>query len=81
MKSLKIGAIALGIMAVSFTSCKEKKTEAETLKDQLEEEGATIEESTDDDGNYKMKAETPDGDEVKIKVDEDGTTKIKTDDN
>ncbi len=75
MKNLKIAIAALGIMAVSLTSCKEKKTEAEQLKDEMREEGAEIKEK---DG--KFKAEAPDGTEVKIKTDEDGT-KIKVDDN
>ncbi len=83
MKKIKIIAFTLGVAAMSFTSCKETKADSEeqTLKEELRSEGAEIEESVDDDGNYKMKAETVDGDEIKVKVDEDGDTKIKTDDN
>ncbi|EAQ38961.2 hypothetical protein MED134_00040 [Dokdonia sp. MED134] len=78
MKTLKIGAIALGIMAVSLTSCKEKKTEAEQAIEEAKENAAEIKEKNTDDG-YKLKTENTNGSETKVKVDEDGEVKIKTD--
>ncbi|WP_298330332.1 hypothetical protein [uncultured Dokdonia sp.] len=78
MKSLKIGAIALGILAVSFTSCKEKKTEAEVIIEEAKANGEVTKEKDTDDG-YKLKVEGVDGSETKVKVDEDGEVKVKTD--
>lgn len=79
MKLFKIGALALGIMAVSFTSCKEKKTEAEIAIEEARENGTVTKEKDTDDG-YKLKVENADGSETKVKVDEDGEVKVKTDD-
>ena len=67
-KSVILGMFILAF-AISFTSCREKKTEAEATIEEMQEEGATMKKKVD-------------GDEVKIKQ-EDGETKIKeeTDDN
>jgi len=78
MKSLKIGALVLGILAVSFTSCKEKKTDAEVIIEEAKANGEVTKEKNTDDG-YKLKVENEDGSETKIKVDEDGEVKVKTD--
>lgn len=78
MKSLKIAALALGVVAVSFTSCKEKKTEAEVIIEEAKANAQVTKEKETDDG-YKLKVESPDGTETKIKVDEDGEVKVKTD--
>ena len=78
MKTIKIGAIALGIMAVSFSSCKEKKTEAEQAIEEAKEDAVEIKEKNTDDG-YKLKTENLNGSETKVKVNEDGAVKIKTD--
>ena len=78
MKSLKIAALALGVVAVSFTSCKEKKTEAEVIIEEAKANGQVTKEKETDDG-YKLKVESPDGTETKIKLDEDGEVKVKTD--
>ena len=77
MKSLKIGALALGIIAVSFTSCKEKKTEAEVIIEEAKANGEVTKEKDTDDG-YKLKVESADGSETKVKVDEEGEVKVKT---
>lgn len=78
MKSLKTGALALGIIAVSFTSCKEKKTEAEVIIEEAKANGEVTKEKDTDDG-YKLKVESADGSETKVKVDEEGEVKVKTD--
>ncbi|TVZ52967.1 PepSY domain-containing protein [Dokdonia sp. Hel_I_53] len=79
MKTLKIAVVALGVAAISLSSCKEKKTETETLIEEAKENGADIKEKNTDDG-YKLKVEDANGDETKIKVDENGEVKVKTDD-
>ncbi|MDP5043929.1 hypothetical protein [Leeuwenhoekiella sp. NPDC079379] len=76
MKNISLLAILL-VATLSFTSCREK-TEKEKLVEEMKEEGAVIDEKTDDDGNYKIKMES-DSKEVKIKEDADGDTKIKVD--
>jgi len=72
--------IALTILAVSFTSCrdteKEAETETEELIQEMKDDGAEMK-VKEDDGDLKIKMET-DEKEVKIKQD-DGDTKIKID--
>ena len=76
MKNISLVAVLL-MMTLSVTSCREK-SEKEKLVEEMKEEGAVIDEKTDDDGNYKVKMES-DSKEVKIKEDADGDTKIKVD--
>ncbi len=78
MKTLKITFATL-LIAFTLTSCREQ-TEAEKMEEQAEEliENAEDAKIKDD----KVKIESPDGSETKIKYDEDGNVeKIKTDDN
>lgn len=79
MKSLKIIALALGLVSFTLNSCKEKKTEAEEIIENAKENGVEVKEKASDDG-YKLKVENADGSEIKIKVEEDGEVKVKTDD-
>ena len=63
-------------LTFSFTSCREK-TEKEKIVEEMKDDGAEMKVK---DGGDKIKMETEDK-EVKIKTDDDGNTKIKTDDN
>ncbi|RXG21447.1 hypothetical protein DSM00_2294 [Leeuwenhoekiella aequorea] len=76
MKNLGLLSILL-VATLTFTSCREK-TEKEKLVEEMKEDGAVIEETVDDDGDYKLKMES-DTKEVKIKEDADGDSKIKVD--
>ncbi|WP_405330168.1 hypothetical protein [Leeuwenhoekiella sp. LLG6367-2.1] len=76
MKNLGLLSILL-VATLSFTSCREK-TEKEKLVEEMKEDGAVIEETVDDDGDYKLKMES-ETKEVKIKEDADGDSKIKVD--
>lgn len=76
MKNLGLLSILL-VATLSFTSCREN-TEKEKLVEEMKEDGAVIEETVDDDGDYKLKMES-DTKEVKIKEDADGDSKIKVD--
>lgn len=62
---------------VGLASCREELTEEEKIIEEMKNEGAEIETSTDD-GDVKIKMETEDK-EVKIKKDADGDKKIKVD--
>lgn len=62
---------------VGLASCREEQTEEEKIIEEMKNEGAEIERSSDD-GDVKIKMET-DEKEVKIKKDADGDTKIKVD--
>lgn len=79
----KVILLSLTALTISFTSCRDKKetseveTEVETIIEEAKENGSEIDVSEEGD---KIKIESPDGDETKIKMDEDGI-KIKTDDN
>lgn len=77
-KNLFLFASAL-IFTFSFTSCREKKemTPAEAAVEEMQNDGADIEVK---DGGDKIKMDNGDK-EIKIKTDDDGNTKIKTDDN
>ncbi|OAB75964.1 hypothetical protein [Cochleicola gelatinilyticus] len=77
MKKVALITLSALFLSVSFTSCREQKTESEQLIEEMKEDGAEIDVS--DDGQ-KVKMET-ENKEVKIKTDDEGNTKIKTDDN
>tara|TARA_R110001632_G_scaffold110795_1_gene221430 strand:- start:4142 stop:4381 length:240 start_codon:yes stop_codon:yes gene_type:complete len=76
MKKLIYTALAVAFMTVSFTSCREEKTEKEKLIQEMKDEGADIKVKQDGD-EVKIKMES-DSKSVKIK-EEDGETKIKVD--
>tara|TARA_R110002096_G_scaffold431563_1_gene647001 strand:+ start:35522 stop:35722 length:201 start_codon:yes stop_codon:yes gene_type:complete len=65
-------------MTISFTSCRDEKTQKEELIEEMKDDGAEIKTKKDGD-ETKMKMETADK-SVKIK-EEDGETKIKVDKN
>ncbi|MAZ72362.1 MAG: hypothetical protein CMC70_04360 [Flavobacteriaceae bacterium] len=80
MKKLVLTGFAILTLAATFTSCRdtEEKTEAETLVEEMQDEGADIK-VKEDDGDVKIKMETDDK-KVKIKEDDgDQKIKIKTD--
>ena len=80
MKNIIITGCILLSMAATFTSCREteEKTEAETLVEEMQAEGAEVK-VKEDDGDVKIKMETEDK-KVKIKEDDgDQKIKIKTD--
>ena len=80
MKKIALITLTTLFIGTSFTSCREKKeemSESEEIIQEMNEDGADI--KIKDDGD-KIKMETEDK-EVKIKVDDDGEVKIKTDDN
>lgn len=79
MKKLIFTGAALLLMTVSFTSCREEKTEKEELIEEMEDAGAEVKRKVDD-GDVKIKMETEDK-EVKIKEDADGDVKIKVENN
>lgn len=68
----------LFIAGLSLTSCREEEPQTkEEQAEELIEEGEVTKEKED-----KVKLESPDGSETKIKYDENGEVeKIKTDDN
>lgn len=74
MKKIAIIALSALFIGASFTSCRENKTEAEQLVEEMEAEGAEVK-VKEDDGDTKIKMET-ENKKVKIKED-DGDTKIK----
>ena len=74
MKKVFLSLVALALVTVSFTSCREEeKTEKEELIEEMQDAGTKV-----DDGDVKIKMETEDK-EVKIKEDADGDVKIKVD--
>ncbi len=76
MKKLTMIALFAGFLAVSLTSCRDKKeemTKEEEVVQEMQDKGADVEISQDGD---KIKMETED-EKVKIKTDDDGNTKIK----
>jgi ABC-type enterochelin transport system substrate-binding protein len=77
MKKLIFIALSVTLLSTAFTSCRDQKTEKETLIEEMKEDGADI--KVKDNGD-KIKMETDDK-EVKIKTDDEGNTKIKVDDN
>lgn len=83
MKNLIFIALTATFLTTSFTSCREQKSEKETLIEEMQDKDADIK-IKEDDGETKIKMETEDK-KVKIKTDDEGDTKIKetdlTDDN
>ena len=77
MKKTIFTGIALLLMTISITSCREEKTEKEELIEEMQEAGAEVKKKVDD---VKIKMETEEK-SVKIKEDADGNTKIKVDHN
>jgi len=77
-KNIFLLASAL-IFTFSFTSCRENKEVStdETIIEEMQNDGAEI--KVKDDGD-KIKMDNGEK-EVKIKTDDDGNVKIKTDDN
>ena len=73
MKKFITLAIFAGFLTFSVSSCRDQKTEAEELVEEMQEKGAEIKVSEDGD-KIKMKTEDL---KVKIKTDDDGNTKIK----
>lgn len=73
MKKLITLALFAGFLTFSVSSCRDQKTQEETLIEDMQDKGADIE--VKDDGK-KIKMET---DEVKakIKTDDEGNVKIK----
>ena len=81
MKKVFLSLVALALVTVSFTSCRdEEKTEKEELIEEMEDAGAEVKKKVESDGDVKIKMETEDK-EVKIKEDADGDVKIKVDNN
>jgi len=76
MKRLAQAIFMVTILTFSLTSCREQ-TEKERVIEDMKDDGASMEVK---DGGDKIKMKTEDK-EVKIKTDDDGDTKIKTDDN
>jgi hypothetical protein len=74
MKKIALIALTALFIGTSFTSCREQKTEKETLIEEMQEDGADIKVKTDGD-ETKIKMETDDK-SVKIK-EEDGESKMK----
>ena len=72
----KLIYITLAVLTISFTSCRDEKSQKEELIEEMKSEGADIKKKTDGD-ETKIKMETEDK-SVKIK-EEDGETKIKVD--
>ncbi|RMA57601.1 hypothetical protein [Ulvibacter antarcticus] len=77
MKKIAFIALTALFLGTSLTSCREQKSEKETLIEEMKADGADIKIK---DGGDKIKMETDDK-EVKIKTDDDGNVKIKVDDN
>lgn len=73
MKKLTMIALFAGFLTLSLSSCRDQKTQEETLIEDMQDKGADIDVS--DDGK-KIKMETED-EKAKIKTDDDGNTKIK----
>jgi hypothetical protein len=74
MKFLKLTVFSL-FLAGSLVACREQTTEEKA--EEMIDEAVEVKEKDD-----KVKIESPNGDETKIKYDEDGNVeKIKTDDN
>lgn len=76
MKRLAQAVFMAALLTFSLTSCREQ-TEKEKVIEDMKDDGASMKVK---DGGDKIKMETDDK-EVKIKTDDDGDTKIKTDDN
>ena len=80
MKTLIKPAVILFITAIAFSSCRDVEdgqTAQEEKVENLIEEADNVEVKKD-----KVKLESPDGSETKIKYDENGEIeKVKTDDN
>ncbi|HLW32967.1 MAG TPA: hypothetical protein VKX40_11935 [Aequorivita sp.] len=77
MKKLAMIALLAGLFTFSVSSCRDqKKTQEETLIEDMQDKGADIQ--VKDDGD-KIKMETEDQ-KAKIKTDDDGNTKIKVKD-
>lgn len=71
MRKLTMIALFAGFLTVSLTSCRDQKSNAEELVEEMEDKGAEIKVKDD-----KIKMETED-EKVKIKTDDDGNVKIK----
>ncbi len=71
MKKLIVIALFIGCFAISFTSCRDQRTQEEELVEEMQDKGADIKVKED-----KIKMET-EHEKVKIKTDDDGDTKIK----
>ena len=67
MRKLIYITFALTLMTISFTSCRDEKTQKEELIEEMKDDGAEIKTKKDGD-ETKMKMETADK-SVKIKVD------------
>ncbi|PKA83316.1 hypothetical protein ATE92_1468 [Ulvibacter sp. MAR_2010_11] len=74
MKKIALITLTALFIGASFTSCREQKSEKETLIEEMQEDGADIKVKTDGD-ETKIKMETDDK-SVKIK-EEDGESKMK----
>jgi len=73
MKKFILFTFIAAFLTVSFTSCRDQKTQEETLIEEMVDEGAEVK-IKDDGDKIKMKTEDK---KVKIKTDEDGDKKIK----
>lgn len=71
MRKLAMIALFTGCLAISFSSCRDQKTQQEELIEDMQDQGADIKVKED-----KIKMETED-EKVKIKTDDEGNTKIK----
>lgn len=73
MKKITLIALLAGFLSVSFSSCRDQKTQEEQVIEEMQDKGADI--KVKDNGD-KIKMETED-EKAKIKTDDEGNTKIK----
>ena len=71
MRKLAMIALFTGCIAISFSSCRDQKTNQEEIIEDMQDKGADIKVKED-----KIKMET-ENEKVKIKTDDEGNTKIK----